>query len=180
MTEATRTLLQVLAAMARIALVYAIFIAVLFLVMANWALPYFAVLKPQILLALVFYWTLYRPTLMPPWVIFVAGLLLDAMNPAMPFGTHAVSYLLVSGLLKPRRRMLMGQPFMMIWVAFIAALLLDLTLKIFVITLFSASTVTVSIILLNALVTTLCFPIVLMGLVWVHRLLPATRGMIAT
>lgn len=180
MTEATRNMLQVCLDLLRIVMVYGVFTVLLLLLMANWALPYFNVLKPQIVLVAIFYWTLYRPTLMPPWAVFIAGLLLDAMNPVMPMGTHALSYLLIIGLLRPRRRMLMGQPFMMIWVAFIAAIIIDMTIKIFVLSAMTNTALNVPTILLNALVTTLAFPLVLMVLVWVHRLLPVTRGMIAS
>lgn len=180
MTEATRTLMQICLDLVRVFLVYGVFICLIFLLMANWALPYFSVLKPQIVLVAVFYWTLYRPTLMPPWVVFTTGLLLDSMNPVMPIGTHALSYLLIAGLLKPRRRMLMGQPFMMIWVAFIAVAVMDMVIKMTVIEVFTTISVNTMTVMLNGLVTTLFFPLVLMVLVWVHRMLPVSRGMIAT
>lgn len=180
MTDATRTLLQILNDAMRVSLVYVILAFLTLLLMANWVLPYFNVLKPQIVLVAVFYWTLYRPTLMPPWIILAIGLILDAMNPAMPMGTHAFSYLLIAGLLKPRRRMLMGQPFMMVWVAFIAVVITDMVLKCLTIGLFGQIHINLGTIVINALATTLLFPILLLALVSVHRLLPASRGMIAT
>lgn len=178
MTDATRTLIQMSLDLLRVALVYGLFAVLLLMLMANWSLPYFTVFKPQIVLIAVFYWTLYRPSLMPPWVVFATGLLLDAVNPAVPMGTHALSYLLILGLLKPRRRMLMGQPFMMIWVGFIAVMVIDMAIKVAVMSILTASRPSTEIILLNGLVTILVFPMVLMLLVFVHRFLPAGRGMV--
>jgi rod shape-determining protein MreD len=180
MTDATRTFFQVLNDAVRVAAVYVVLILLTLILMANWALPYFSVLKPQIVLVVVFYWTLYRPTLMPPWMIFVVGLFLDAATPGVPMGTHACSYLLIAGLLKPRRRMLMGQPFMMIWAVFIAAMVVDLLIKCLAILAMGAGGLNVVTIVINALSTVLAFPVLLLFLVSVHRLLPPSRGMIST
>jgi rod shape-determining protein MreD len=179
MTETSKTIFEVLIDAARVALVYVLLAFLTVILMANWVLPYFTVLKPQIVLVAVFYWTLYRPTLMPPWLIFLVGLGLDALNPVIPFGTHAFSYLLIAGLLKPRRRMLMGQPFMMVWVGFIVAILIDLLIKSLSLVTLGQIQINTTTVIINALSTTLAFPLLLVLFVWVHRLLPTSRGMIA-
>ena len=178
MTETTRNLLQTLNHIARVGFAYVVFIVLLLLLMANWGIPHFSALKPQLILALVYYWTLYRPTMMPPWVILTAGLLIDLMHPTLPLGTHAAGYLLISALLKPRRRTLMGQSFVMVWVVFVLAVAADLIFKWLVTTMLTDSGLDLSILLLNGFVTVLCFPILVFVLVAVHRLLPAGRGMI--
>ena len=179
MTETTQSILQIMLDALRIMLAYGVFLLLLLLMMSNWAMPYFNVLKPQLVLVLVYYWTLYRPTLMPPWVIFVAGILLDLTTPVLPIGTHAASYLLISAILKPRRRMMMGQSFIVVWAGFVVATLMDLLLKWLLINLFSASSLDFQTMLLNGLMTVLSFPLLVMVLVTVHRLLPPGRGMIA-
>lgn len=180
MTEATRTIFSVLNDALRVAAVYALLLLLTLILMTNWALPYFSVLKPQIVLVAVFYWTLYRPILMPPWMIFIVALFLDAATPGLPMGTHAFSYLLVAGLLKPRRRMLMGQPFMMVWVVFIAAMAVDMMIKCLALAMLGSGGLNVTTIVINALATILAFPLLLLLLVSIHRLLPPSRGMIAT
>ena len=178
MTDATLTIIQMVSYAARIMLAYAVFILLAVLMMSNWALPYFSILKPQLLLIIVFYWTLYRPTLMPPPVILIAGILLDAMNPMMPIGTHAASYLLIAGILKPRRRSLMGQPFVVVWVGFAVAAVIDLLFKWLMLSVLTPADLTLGTILFNGFITVLAFPLVVMVLTLVHRMLPAGRGMI--
>jgi len=178
MTETTLSLLQIFSHAARVVFAYAVFILLALLMMSNWALPYFSMIKPQLVLVVVFYWTLYRPTLMPPVVILLVGLLFDLMNPVMPVGTHAASYLLVAGILKPRRRSLMGQPFVVIWAGFAVAVLIDLLFKWFALSILSPADLTFTMILFNGFITMLSFPLVVMVLTLVHRLLPAGRGMI--
>lgn len=179
MTDTTRTLFQILTDGLRVLLAHGVVLFLVLVLMANWVLPYFSVLKPQIVLIAVFYWTLYRPTLMPPWLIFVFGLMLDCMNPVMPLGLHGFTYLLIAGLLKPRRRMLMGQPFMMVWVAFIVVMMTDIVIKCLALWLFSPYQIQAGVIVLNGITTILLFPVLLMVMVSVHRVLPQSRGLIA-
>lgn len=178
MTETTASVFSIVSHSLRVVLAYAVFIFLLLLLLSNWALPYFSVLKPQLLLIVIFYWTLYRPTLMPPWVILAGGLLLDLMNPVMPMGTHAASYLIIASVVKPRRRFMMGQNFMVVWAGFVLAVLIDIAFKWLVLSILTATQLEVSTILLNGFVTVLAFPLLVLVLVTVHRLLPAGRGMI--
>ena len=179
MTEATRTLIQALNEAWRVALIYVLILFLLLVMMSNWVLPYFSVLKPQLMLVAVFYWTLYRPGIMPSWVVFILGLILDLANPVLPLGTHAFSYLLVVGLLRPRRRMLMGQSFMIVWVAFVIAVLLDLGVSTLMLSMGTSASIPGSVLSVHAIATILAFPLILTILVGLHRLLPPGRGMIA-
>jgi rod shape-determining protein MreD len=179
MTDTSRNFMQMILDGARVLIAHGIVAMLVLVLMANWVLPYFAVLKPQIVLVAVFYWMLYRPTMMPPWLIFCVGVLLDCMNPVMPLGLHGFSYLLIAGLLKPRRRMLMGQPFMMVWVAFIVVMMTDIFIKCLVLWMFSPYDIQAGVVVLNGVVTILLFPVVLMFMVNVHRILPHGRGLIS-
>jgi rod shape-determining protein MreD len=178
MTETTASVFSLISHGARVLIAYAVFVLLLLLLLSNWALPYFSVMKPQLLLIVIFYWTLYRPTLMPPWVILLGGLFLDLMNPVMPMGTHAASYLIIASIVKPRRRFMMGQSFMLVWAGFVLAVLLDMSIKWMILSVLTTTQLDLSTILLNGFVTVLAFPILVLVLVSVHRLLPAGRGMI--
>lgn len=179
MTEATFNLVQFLFRLLGVALAYLVFIGLILLVMAHWGVPYLAEVKPQLPLIVVFYWILYRPTLMPPMVILLAGLVLDALSPGLPIGTHAVSYLLITGILKPRRRGLVGQPFAVVWVGFAVAALIDLVLKTVAMMAFTYTLPGVAALGFSTAITLLSFPLVVMLLALVHRVLPPSRGMIS-
>ncbi len=180
MTDVSRTLMQVFSDIFRIFGVYLLLFLLALFMMANWVLPYFMVMKPQIILIVVFYWTLYRPGMMPYWVIFLTGILLDLTNPVLPLGTHAFSYLLIAGILRPRRRMLMGQSFMMVWMTFIVAVILDMVMTVLILSVVSYASLNQMTIGINGLATILFFPLGLMIMVGLHRLLPPTRGMISS
>ncbi len=78
-------------------------------------------------LAAVFFWTLYRPGLMPPWVVFGLGVLADLLS-AAPLGVNALIFLLLHGGVMTQRRALAKQSFLIVWIGFalFAAALLTL------------------------------------------------------
>lgn len=80
-------------------------------------LPLPVPLSPDLPLMAVFYWTIYRPDLMPPSVILAAGLLLDLLAGG-PVGITSLAFLLVSGVLMTQRRVFLSKPFAVTWWGF--------------------------------------------------------------
>ncbi len=72
---------------------------------------------PLTALASVFFWTLYRPGLMPPWVVFGLGVLADLLT-AAPLGVSALILLLLHGGVLTQRRALAKQSFLIVWIGF--------------------------------------------------------------
>jgi rod shape-determining protein MreD len=73
----------------------------------------------QIAMALgcVFFWSLVRPSAMPPALVFALGLLGDLLSYA-PVGTGVLSLLIAHGLAIRWRRMLTRPGFLLVWLAF--------------------------------------------------------------
>ncbi len=72
---------------------------------------------PLFLMA-VFYWSAYRPTLVPLWFVFLMGILLDLLSGA-PVGLNAMVLVMVRWLVTDQRLFLTGQPFMIVWIGFV-------------------------------------------------------------
>jgi rod shape-determining protein MreD len=92
----------------------------LFFVLLNvaaFSLPFSAMLKPDFVLAAVFYWAVFRPTLMPPAATFALGLLMDLLS-GTPAGFYALTYVAVHWIIRDQRRFLMGQPYMTMWTGY--------------------------------------------------------------
>ncbi len=70
-------------------------------------------------LACVFFWSLFRPTSMPPLLVFALGLLCDLLGLA-PVGTAVLTLLLVHGVAVRMRRGLVRQGFALVWLVFVA------------------------------------------------------------
>ena len=94
--------------------------ALLLLVLAApLGLPGQAQLQPAAALACVFFWSLFRPGSMPPPVVFVLGLLADLLGLA-PLGISVLTLLAAHGLALRWRPGLVGQGFLVVWLAFVA------------------------------------------------------------
>lgn len=73
----------------------------------------------------VYYWSLYRPTLLPVWLVFIAGFITDAVSGA-PLGVSAALYVLVRWVIGQQRRYLAGQNFPVVWLGFMFVLAFSL------------------------------------------------------
>jgi rod shape-determining protein MreD len=80
-------------------------------------LPGFAAVVPLLPLIGVYYWSIYRPDLMPPAVAFGLGLLNDVIA-GLPLGVSSLIYLLVQGMTASQRRFFHGKPFRIAWWGF--------------------------------------------------------------
>jgi rod shape-determining protein MreD len=80
-------------------------------------LPGYTVLAPAFVLMVVFYWTLNRPELLPPGALFAVGLLDDLLTGG-PLGITGAVLVVVNLSMATQSRVLRGQPFELLWLAF--------------------------------------------------------------
>lgn len=79
--------------------------------------PVLGSLNPAFVLMGVYYWAVYRPTLLPPLLCFGAGLLMDILSGG-PLGINALVFVAVQWIVRSQRRFLMGQPYLVMWFIF--------------------------------------------------------------
>ncbi len=79
--------------------------------------PGFAPVAPMMVLASLYYWSIYRPTMTPLWVVFLIGLFEDIVTGA-PMGVNASIYLIAFGLVAGQRRVFLGKSFGVVWWGF--------------------------------------------------------------
>ena len=80
-------------------------------------LPGFAQVAPSWPIMGVFYWSIYRPDLLPMWATFVIGLINDIVL-GLPLGISALVFLLVRASVVSQRRFFLTNAFPMTWAAF--------------------------------------------------------------
>jgi len=83
---------------------------------------------PAATVAVVFYWSLYRPDAFGPFETFCAGLASDALS-GLPLGMTSLVLLLTRALLLARARWLIAQPFGVVWLSFAFAAALFFALQ---------------------------------------------------
>ena len=79
--------------------------------------PAIGSVAPNLGLVAVFYWTVYRPDLMPAIAVLPIGLWQDLLNGA-PIGLNGLTLLIVYGVIVFQRIFFKGKSFLVIWWAF--------------------------------------------------------------
>ena len=141
-------------------------------------LPHVGSVTPQLGVAAVFYWSIYRPDLMSYGSAFAVGIVADVLSGA-PLGITALALVVVRRLVLAQRRFFLGKPFHVLWsgfliVALAASLVVWIASSLYLFTLLAVVPLT-----LRTLVTVALFPVVAWLLARCQVLLPMPRGMSA-
>lgn len=116
--ERRLTLLQRLDRAARAALPTTLAVALLVLSGVPLGLPGLRGLAPAFALPIVFFWSIWRPGLVPPASVFGIGLLADLLG-AAPLGVTALVLLLLASAVESNRRRLLRQSALTTWMFFL-------------------------------------------------------------
>jgi rod shape-determining protein MreD len=81
-------------------------------------IPGYMAVVPAFTLMGVFHWTVYRPDLLPPTIIFVIGLFLDFLTGARDPGMSPLVLLIARALVIRQRPFFVGRPFPFVWGGF--------------------------------------------------------------
>jgi rod shape-determining protein MreD len=80
-------------------------------------LPLVPPMAADLVLVSVYYWAIHRPGLMPPFAVFVTGLLMDLLGGG-PLGVETFTFLMVYGIALSVRPWLIGATFPLVWASF--------------------------------------------------------------
>jgi rod shape-determining protein MreD len=143
----------------------------LLLNVSAFTFPFARAMKPDFLLIAVYYWAIYRPTLMPPAAIFLLGITFDFLS-GSPAGFYALTYVTAHWLTRNQRRFLMSQPFITLWLgfAFVALIAGLMQWGIFAVAEMTLPDIMPLCILFGASV--FLFPLIVLLLFLIHRILP--------
>ncbi len=155
----------------RLLLAQGVIIGFLLLNVVSSSMPHAGDFKPFFLLMAVYYWTIYRPSLMPVIYTFALGLVIDLL--ASPLvGLTSLILIGLQMLVLRSRLFLMGQPYMMVWLGFgVVALAYGFSFWLMM-SLFSFSIAPMVPMLIAAFLSTLLFPLASVILLAIHRILP--------
>ncbi|MDB5490874.1 MAG: mreD [Micavibrio sp.] len=153
-----------------------IFLAFLFMLsVVALPIPQIGHIKPAYILMTIYYWSIFRPTLVPPWICFFVGLLLDLLSNLTP-GVNAVIFTLVQWVVRDQRQFLMGQPYIVLWFVFAfvtaCAHMMQWGMYGLAAGLQWAPLLPVGI---SMAATFLLFPVISLVLILIHRVLPETQ-----
>lgn len=130
-----------------------------------------AAMKPQFVLMAIYYWAIYRPTLLPPVFCFVLGLIMDILS-GMPPGVNALIFVMTQWIVRDQRRFMMGQPYSTIWAVFGLVSALAVMVQWGMYGLVEMHWGPLLPVMGSALVSMFLFPFVTLLLILTHRMLP--------
>ena len=82
-----------------------------------WHLPGLARVIPLLPLTAVYHWAIQRPDLLPAYVVFFIGLLVDLLSGG-PIGVNTLVFITVYGVIFSQRRFFIGKSFHVTWLGF--------------------------------------------------------------
>jgi rod shape-determining protein MreD len=131
---------------------------------------------PVLALSAVYFWTLVRPDLMPPFAVLVIGLLEDLMSGGPP-GLWAAGFIAAYALTDRQRDILAGMPGPAALLGFAAAMLLAAATAYVLTLIVYLRPPALAPLLLACVVTVTFHPLVVWPLGWFHRrVVGAMRG----
>lgn len=141
---------------------------------ADWSVPLLNNVKPQFLLMAIYYWALYRPTIISPAFAFAYGIALDLLA-SNPVGITAILLITFQWLVRDQRTFLMGQSFLVIWSALAVISIMYEIMQWGLYALFTLSIPAWENSAYSALISILIFPLISLLLNLTHRLLPVDK-----
>lgn len=129
------------------------------------------VLKLPMIVIGIFYWALFRPKIVPAWMVFLFGLLVDIFS-GLPLGLNALIFVLLKWLVRDQRHVLVGQSFWALWVGFSVVFIFVIIGEWSIMSLFARQILEFEATLWNYALGVLLFPPLLYILNKLHSFLP--------
>lgn len=148
-------------------------VTTLFLALPNvvpLGLPAMSDVMPVVTLMAVFYWSVYRPDLMPPAAVFVLGLAHDILA-GNPTGLMALTLLVIHGVTVSQRQVFVGKPFFVAWLGFAVISAGGFLLMWIMTCILAAELLLTMAVVFQYLMTVVSFPLAAWIFVRVHRYL---------
>ena len=134
-------------------------------------IPHYGSVAPMFGLMGIYYWAIHRPDLMPFSIVFVIGLLYDALTGA-PLGIASFVLLLCYWMVCSQRRLLVGKSFIVVWWGFMVVAICATALEWLLFSILAGAVMPVRPALFQSLMTMAVFPAAAWIFIQVHRSLP--------
>lgn len=134
-------------------------------------LPEFGAVTPVLSLAAIYFFAIYRPSILPAPAVFGIGLFQDALL-GLPFGLSALVLLGVYGVIVSQRNAFRGRPFLIAWAGFAVVMPVAMAATWAIVSLLSGTFVPPLAAIFQALITVAVYPLVNVVLAALARLLP--------
>lgn len=130
--------------------------------------PYLGGIAPMLGLVAIYYWAIYRPDLLRPFLVFLLGLFNDLLQ-LLPIGLSALLFLALYQLVLSQRRLFVGQAFPIVWMGFVVVALLASVAQWAVVSWVGGQGLSLQPVFLQFLLTVFLFPLPVWILILLQR-----------
>lgn len=123
-----------------------------------------------VLLAGIYFWSIYRPTLLPYPLVFCGGLVLDFLGGGL-VGLYALCFMVMVMLVRGQRRFLLGQSWPVVWAGFCVAAAVVTAFQYLAYAVSALSVPPIAPVAINLIVSTLLYPLLLPLMMLLNRAL---------
>ncbi len=149
-----------------------IFIFFLFtLDLISYSVSYSDVVRPYFILICIYFWSIYRPSLLLPVYVFILGILFDFLL-NYPIGLHAILFVVVQWIIRDQRLFFLGQPYVIVWMGFALTCFSVMLSEWMFFTILSDNVFDFYGVLYGTLISTLIFPMITLLFNLIYRILP--------
>ena len=151
--------------------IYAVVFLMMMMSVISAPAPFDVMMKVPFLTIMIYYWAAFRPTIIPPLIAFLIGLLYDILSGA-PAGLHAMLFVLIQWAISDQRAFLSAQSFLLLWLVFSILHAVTVFLQWLIFGLVDINWVNISMVLPDIFVGVVAFPFLFWIWHGLHGLLP--------
>ncbi len=133
--------------------------------------PLSSTINVPFVLMVLYYWSSYRPGIVPPLLVFITGLCLDFLS-GFPVGLSSFILLVMRHIVSEQRLFLTGQPFMVIWLGYMIVSGVALVAQWALFGLIHLNWTPIQPVVLEFVAGTFLFPVIALILNLSHKVLP--------
>lgn len=127
-------------------------------------------IRPDLVIATIYYWSLYRPSMFGITYVFVLGLITDFVT-GVPVGLNALGYVCVHWIVTSQRKFLVAQSYAVIWIGYILACLMCLSMQWAVFSLYHFNSADIHVPLMKLAVSIFVYPPITVLFIMLHKLM---------
>ena len=155
----------------RLGIAHAVIFFLFLLGLISYSIPFSDATRPYFIIISIYFWAIYRPTLLPIAYVFILGLLFDfILN--YPVGLHALLFVAVQWGIRDQRLFFLGQPYMIVLIGFAFTCFAVLLSEWLFFSLLLGRGGDFNSVIYGTLISTLIFPIVTLLFNMIYRILP--------
>ncbi len=126
--------------------------------------------KLSFLLIGIYFWTIYRPSLLTYPLVFVSGFLLDFLSGGL-VGLYTLCFMVMVMIVRGQRRFLLGQSWPVVWAGYCVAITVVTFIQFFIYSALSLTLLPLIPVGFNLLISFLLYPLLLPPMIIFNRFL---------